>query len=92
MMYNFVYSFYDGHYNEFFENLVTLTENFLSTDKFLKLHKEYILKKIRISIYTQYLEAFKTVRINKMASDFSVTPEFMDEQLSELIAKRKIRG
>jgi len=62
-IFDFVYSVYDANYNVFFENLIVLTENFIAKDQFLRPHKEYILKKIRIVIYTQYLEAFKTVTI-----------------------------
>lgn len=52
IIYNFVFSFYDALYNQFFEKLIVLTEEFISKDEFLKSHKEYILKQIRIVIYT----------------------------------------
>lgn len=43
-------------------------------------------------IYTQYLEAFKTVTLDKMANDFNLSVDFLDKQLSELIANGKIRA
>lgn len=92
VIYDFVFSFYDAHYDQFFDKLVILVEKFLSKDEFIKTHREYILKLLRIAIYTQYLEAFKTVTIQKMASDFKVSPEFIDRELSELISKHKIKA
>lgn len=52
VIYDFVSSVYEANYNVFFEKLVILTEQFISKDEFMKPHREYLLKKIRIVIYT----------------------------------------
>ena len=41
-------------------------------------------------MYAQYLESYKTVRLEKMARDFGVSVEFIDKELYQLIASRKL--
>lgn len=41
-------------------------------------------------IYSQFLESYKTVRLESMATEFGVSPEFLDRELSELISARRL--
>jgi 26S proteasome regulatory subunit N7 len=90
LLYNFVFSFFNCDYSNFFKNLTSMTENYILKDNYLKNHKNYIIKQAKIVIYKQYLESYKTVRISKMAQDFKVREDFIDEELSELIASKKL--
>ena len=62
----------------------------IGKDKFLSEHKSYYLRLSRAVVYGQYLESYKTVRLEKMARDFGVSVEFIDKELYQLIASRKL--
>ena len=50
-IYNYVFTFYESNYENFFSSLINLTEKFIGKDKFLKNHKSFLLKKARVAIY-----------------------------------------
>lgn len=62
----------------------------IESDSLLKTHKKFLIKQLRIKAYEQYLEAFKTVKLSSMASAFGVSVEFIDREISDLIASRKL--
>ena len=86
----FVFTIYESRYSSFFQVLLQVNDCLLTTDRFLKTHSKYIVKRARIVIYSQYLESYKTVRLDKMAKDFQVSMEFMDLELSDLISGRHL--
>lgn len=45
---------------------------------------------MRIVIYSQFLESYKTVTLETMASSFGVSINFIDRELSELISARRL--
>lgn len=45
---------------------------------------------MRIVIYSQFLESFKTVTLETMAQSFGVSVAFIDRELSELISARRL--
>lgn len=82
-------SFYKCRYQEFFPRLLEVHEMVLQ-DEFLKKHDRFIVRQARVVIYTQFLESYKTVTLENMAQNFGVSPEFIDRELAELIASRKL--
>ena len=62
----------------------------MKTNKYLKTHAFYYTKEMRLVAYKQYLESFKSVTIDNMASAFGVGPEFIDKELSTFIYNGKI--
>ncbi len=92
LLQDFIFSFYQSNYQGFFKILLRITERDLDNDKFLKPHKNYILKQARICIYRQYLESYKTVTLEKMSRDFKVSTKFIDKELSEFIASGRIKS
>jgi 26S proteasome regulatory subunit N7 len=82
-------AFYRCKYNDFFPFLLKVHALVLE-DEFLKKHEKFILRQARVIIYTQFLESYKTVTLQNMAQNFMVSPEFIDRELSELIASRKL--
>ena len=67
-----------------------MVETRISNDKFLGEHKNYYLRLSRAVVYGQYLESYKTVKLEKMAHDFGVSVEFIDNELYKMIASRKL--
>ena len=45
---------------------------------------------MRLVAYKQYLESFKSVTINNMATSFGVSDEFIDQELSTFIYNGKL--
>lgn len=48
-------------------------------DKNIAIHKKYIVKEMRVMIYSLFLESYKTVTLDHMAADFGVSPAFLDK-------------
>ena len=67
-----------------------MVESKIDADSFLGEHKRYYLRLARKVVYAQYLESYKTVRLEKMARDFGVSVDFIDKELYTLIAGRKL--
>lgn len=59
-------------------------------DTYLNPHHRYFIRETRVVIYSQFLESYKTVRLESMAKEFGVSVDFMDRELSELIAARRL--
>merc|ERR1711912_210348 len=57
----------------------------VSKDKFMKGHAKYYTREMRLVAYKQYLESFKSVTIENMASAFNVSGDFIDKELSTFI-------
>ena len=89
-LHDFLFSLYNSKYNQYFEAFLTLQDKFVSCDKFLKPHEMLIIKRARIVVYSQYLESYRTVTLQKMSADFGVSLDFLDRELAELIASRKL--
>ena len=82
-------AYHKCNYQDFFPKLLEVRERVMA-DEFLKKHEKYILRQSRIIIYTQFMESYKTVTLDNMAQNFGVSAEFIDRELSEFIASKKI--
>ena len=87
---DFVFATFNSNYHQFFPALLKLDESFFQNDRFLKPHRQHLLKRARTVVYAQYLESYKTVRLDKMAQDFGVGVQFVDRELSELISAKQL--
>jgi len=79
-------SLFNCKYMEFFKSLVDCVLDRLSADRFLAPHAKYFLRQARIVAYTQYLESYHTVSLPSMADTFGVSVNFLDRELSDLVA------
>ena len=50
----------------------------------------YYAREMRLVAYRQYLEAFKSVTVQNMASSFGVSIDFLDGELSQFIYVGKL--
>lgn len=62
----------------------------MERDDFLGPHKAYFVRQCRLVVYKQYLESYKTVGLNKMAKDFKISVEFLDNELFRFISSKKL--
>ena len=65
-MKDYLESFYYCRYKEFFHKFLWVIEK-VKTDSYLKNHHRYFIRETRVVIYSQFLESYKTVRLESMA-------------------------
>jgi 26S proteasome regulatory subunit N7 len=56
----------------------------------MKAHLRYFIRETRVVVYAQFLESYKTVKLESMATEFGVSVEFIDRELAELIGARRL--
>mmetsp|Transcript_31051 Transcript_31051/g.98592 ORF Transcript_31051/g.98592 Transcript_31051/m.98592 type:complete len:102 (+) Transcript_31051:388-693(+) len=49
-------------------------------------HAKFLVRELRVKAYVQFLEAYKSVRLDSMAQVFGVSIEFLDTDLAKFIA------
>lgn len=69
--------FYNCQYAGFFKNLGHI-EQALKSDVYLHSHYRYYVREMRIRVYGQVLESYKSVTIQSLATSFGVTEEWID--------------
>lgn len=87
---DFLFALYRSRYNEYFSALLVVVERVVRPDPRLRPLEPLLLGRARVVVYAQYLEAYRTVRLEKMARDFGLSPAFLDHELAELIAARRL--
>ena len=88
---NFLNSFYDGEYAEFFKELYYIIQ-VIKKDFYLSKHYNYFINEMRVKVYSQFLESYKTVTIENMANVFGVSINFIDNELSNFISQGRINA
>ena len=86
---NFLNTFYEGKYDEFFKELYNIIQ-VIKDDYFLGKQTNYFMNEMRIKVYTQFLQSYKSVTIDNMAKVFGVSPRFIDNELSNFISQGRI--
>lgn len=80
---------YHCDYQSFFRSLVPLYD-LLLRDRYLSGHARFLIREFRILVYGQYLEAYKSVKLDTMAAAFGVSNSFLDSELSRFIATNRL--
>lgn len=76
-------------YKAFFTALASISET-INADMLLHPHYRYYLKEARVVVYGQYLQSYKSVKMDAMASTFGVSVDFLDEELAHLIVEGRL--
>ena len=79
----------DCDYGTFFRALADMADR-IHSDFLLHPHFRYYLKEARVTVYSQYLQSYKSVSLDSMAGAFGVGVDFMDEELSGLISEGRV--
>ena len=87
----FLNCFYDGEYSEFFKELYYIIQ-VLKKDFYLSKHYNYFINEMRIKVYSQFLQSYKTVTMENMANVFGVSTSFIDNELSNFISQGRINA
>ncbi|CBZ51763.1 putative 26S proteasome non-ATPase regulatory subunit [Neospora caninum Liverpool] len=78
---NFLRGFFYGRYREFIR---------VKCDLYLGRHYLYFIRAIRLRAYAQFLEPYKSVTIDNMATAFGVSPSFIEAEVSSFISSGKL--
>ncbi|KAJ3369239.1 26S proteasome non-ATPase regulatory subunit 6 [Kappamyces sp. JEL0680] len=84
-------SFYNCQYATFFKSLAEL-EKTLKMDVYLHSHYRYYVREMRIRVYSQILESYKSVTIKSLATSFGVTEEWIDGDLAQFISAGRLNA
>ena len=87
----FLNTFYEGEYADFFLELYYIIQK-LKKDFYLSKHYNYFINEMRIKVYSQFLQSYKTVTIENMANVFGVSTNFIDNELSNFISQGRINA
>ena len=80
---------YDCDYRAFFHALVEVTPD-LTRDRYTSPHVRILIRELRVLVYAQFLESYRSVRLASMAESFGVSVDFMDRELSRFIASGRL--
>lgn len=85
----FLHSVSDREYKHFFQALLELHPR-LQEDRYLGPHIDYLLREYRVLVYTQFLLAYRSVRLTTMAESFGISSELLDKELARFIAAGRL--
>ena len=80
---------YDCDYKGYLNAMVDL-QKVLIGDRYFYPHCGYIMRELLVLGYKQFLDAYKSVTLESMASSFGVSVDFLDAQLSRFIAAGRL--
>lgn len=73
----YVNSFYNCTYDAFFKALAEM-EKSLIMDVYLAPHYRYYVREMRIRVYGQLLQSYRSVTVKSLATSFGVTEDWID--------------
>jgi len=85
----FLNSLYNCEYLNFFKGFCTVCDH-VKLDVYLHPHFRYFMRQVRVVAYTQFLESYKSVTLQSMATAFGMSPEFLDTELSRFISSGRL--
>lgn len=84
-------SLYNCDYAKFFESLAEM-EHSLKADLILSAHCKFYVREMKILVYSQILESYRSLTIEFMANSFGVTEEYIDSELSRFISAGRLNA
>ncbi|KAJ3045574.1 26S proteasome non-ATPase regulatory subunit 6 [Rhizophlyctis rosea] len=87
----FANSYYNCQYAQFFKSLAAV-EQTIKLDHRLNAHYRYYIREMRIAVYAQLLQSYRSLTIESMATSFGVSEEWIDLDLSKFIANGRLNA
>ena len=81
---NVAKSLYESKYSDFFRGVLKLI-SVIDMDVYVKPHCNYIVRELVVRGYTQFLRSYQSVTVENMASEFGVSPSYIDSTLASFI-------
>jgi len=86
---SFLQSLYKCRYRDFFVSLSAITSA-IERDPFFSAHLSYVVREIRVVAYRQFLQSYRSVKLENMADNFGVSVPFLDAELSRFISSGRL--
>jgi 26S proteasome regulatory subunit N7 len=84
-------SIYNCEYEDFFKAILEVHPTIVE-DRYIGSHVTYLIREYRVTAYTQFLDAYKSVMLSSMAKAFGVSIDLMDRELSRFIAVGRLNA
>ncbi|WFD20337.1 proteasome regulatory particle subunit [Malassezia caprae] len=83
-------SLYNSEYATFFRALAMIEQVYLLPSRIVSRHTQFYVREMRIIAFSQLLESYRSVALDRMAQAFGVTTEYMDRELSRFISTGRL--
>jgi 26S proteasome regulatory subunit N7 len=83
-------SLYKSNYAQFFRSLAQVEQQYLIPNPLFAPHARFYVREMRIKAYTQLLESYSSLTLERMCRSFDVSEAFMDRDLSKFIASGRL--
>mmetsp|Transcript_24714 Transcript_24714/g.53924 ORF Transcript_24714/g.53924 Transcript_24714/m.53924 type:complete len:389 (+) Transcript_24714:125-1291(+) len=88
---SFLDSLYNCNYKGFFRAFVEVVD-LMRADPYLSPHIKYYMREVRVVAYSQFLESYKSVTLDSMASAFDVSVDFLDSEIADFIVAGRLNA
>jgi len=85
----FLESYFYCRYKTFMQHFVHIID-LVRADRYLTPHVRYFMRNMRLNAFKQFLASYRSVKLEAMATEFGVSPAFMDSELSSFISSGKL--
>merc|ERR1712050_258428 len=86
---DFLESYFYCRYKPFMQHFAHVID-LIKSDRYLARHNRYFMRSMRLNAYKQFLASYRTVTLQAMATEFGVSAEFIDVELSSFISSGKL--
>ena len=83
-------SLYKSNYAQFFRSLAEVEQQYLIPNPLLAPHARFYVREMRVKAYSQLLESYSSLTLERMCRSFDVSETFMDQDLSKFIASGRL--
>lgn len=84
-------SIYNCEYDAFFKSIIEMYPTIVE-DRYIGGHITYLIREYRITAYSQFLDAYKSVMLSSMAKSFGISVDLLDTELSRFIAVGRLNA
>jgi len=85
----YLMAFYNCHYSDFFTHLARV-EQIAKTDRYWNPHYAFYVRELKIKVFAQLLESYRSLKLTYIADAFGVTEDYIDRELSKFIADGRL--
>eukprot|EP00879_Flechtneria_rotunda_P004844 GHRR01005117.1.p1 GENE.GHRR01005117.1~~GHRR01005117.1.p1 ORF type:complete len:388 (+),score=142.07 GHRR01005117.1:202-1365(+) len=80
---------YDCSYKDFFRSFLGVVD-IIRADMYLHPHVRHYMRELRLVAYNQFLDSYKSVTMDSMATAFDVSVPFLDSEVADFICAGRI--
>eukprot|EP00415_Alexandrium_ostenfeldii_P001335 UN1335 len=86
---DFLESYFYCRYKSFMQQFVPIID-LVRNDRYLTRHCRHFMRIMRLNAYRQFLASYRSVKLEAMATEFGVSSDFIDAELSSFISSGKL--